>query len=525
MKRFQLRKIVILMLIVIGAIPSQIFVQGLTPNENTLLNSHLSSLRGTQGRINIPRLLKQNNQVNTSLPESSSQNYISINHEQANFLIGSQNGIGEGVYSVYDSLNITNTENLDTSDTYNSPEVHDDSTTISIPAGYKNNTGIFNISSVTAIPDWRDVEDDRVDNFVINSDVSDEGYVEVAMEISFLEEFVELSQVRIYTRPVQYSNVTGDYDPNGTVFIVNGTDQGSYWAPDETDILSSVEILSLSSGWRTYTFDSPIVLKNTQHYFAIFNDTSTTPAYWEWGAQRDTGASNSDNDNEGEFFYVYLTHGTGFNRGIVATAFDLDLKILVKPMDQSGVSFIDKVYFSPYVLNFTYVTTLDTTQISQFDWFEWNGTSDNVHKFETNTSVTFDLQWITNITYSNNPLVASSAYQSNNNSEVIWSLNFTTSDIITSYTIKNRTISILGLENDWDGNSMYHGTTLVYNQTNDGLFNSSVIYNNKSSTMIINSSTLISTTDWNVTFDAPNYLYTFNKISMIFQPLLPMYGT
>jgi hypothetical protein len=89
-------------------------------------------------------------------------------------------------------------------------------------------------------------------------------------------------------------------------------------------------------------------------------------------------------------------------------------------------------------------------------------------------------------------------------------LNFSTSSITTNYNIRNRTIIINGLEDDWNGTAIYIDGSLGYNSTPSGGFNTSITYSNQSSAMIINASTLATATGWNVSFNVPNYILDFN---------------
>ncbi|MHA2247001.1 MAG: hypothetical protein ACXADY_18805, partial [Candidatus Hodarchaeales archaeon] len=370
-----------------------------------------------------------------------------IDTSEPNFAIRSQSGVGGGSYTVNDFLNITNTENLDLTNTASSPDPRDDEFTITIPTGFTNNTGWFNITNIVPQYDWRHVEYDREGDFNIDSNNGLYETIEVAMEFSFPEDYVNLTQIMAFT----IAHQSGSFeDPTGKIFIVNGTWETDHWEPNSNDILSSQEDISLFTGWRVYTFDEPVTLRGDYHYFVLLNDTSTTGAWWEWGAQKDSGVSNSDNDNEGEFFYKYQTHGDTWNQGTGMYALDNNLIIKVKPVEKVGTDFNDKTFNQPTELALKYNTTVDETNISQFTWFEWNGTADNTHRFTVNTSITFDVQWVVNLAHSNNPLSASSSYFTQNNSLVRWYLAFSTSSITTSYNIRNRTLLVQNLLDDWN---------------------------------------------------------------------------
>ncbi|MHA2248252.1 MAG: hypothetical protein ACXADY_25100, partial [Candidatus Hodarchaeales archaeon] len=411
--------------------------------------TEIDNLKGGTKSNKIPKLIEPQDCfiVNSCDPKSESPSQEIKEDSRPNFAIGSQSGVGGGSYTVNDSLNITNTENLDLTNTASTPDTRDDEFTITIPTGFTNNTGWFNITNIVPQYDSRHVEYDREGDFTSDSYNGFYDTIEVAMEFSFPEDYVNLTQIMAFTIAHQSGGLE---DPTGKIFIVNGTWETDHWEPNSSDILSSQEDINLLPNWRVYTFDEPVTLRGDHHYFVLMNDTSTTGAWWEWGAQKDSGASNSDNDNEGEFFYKYQTHGANWTRGVGGYAFDINLIINVKPVEKVGADFNNKNFNQPDELALKYITTVDETNLSKFTWFEWNGTVDNTHSFTVNTSVTFDVLWVVNLTYSNNPLSASSSYFIQNNSLVRWYLAFSTSSITTSYNIRNRTLLVQNLLDDWN---------------------------------------------------------------------------
>ncbi|MFX1536023.1 MAG: hypothetical protein ACFFDI_17545, partial [Promethearchaeota archaeon] len=76
--------------------------------------------------------------------------------------IGEQQGEGGGSHSIYDFANITSFKTLNTSNTASS-ETRDDSAVVSIPNGFRNDSGWFNISSITAKKDWKFYETNLTD--------------------------------------------------------------------------------------------------------------------------------------------------------------------------------------------------------------------------------------------------------------------------------------------------------------------------------------------------------------------------
>ncbi|MFX1283032.1 MAG: hypothetical protein ACFFB5_05220, partial [Promethearchaeota archaeon] len=464
--------------------------------------------------VHIPKLMKQK----SSNPELDS--YVSGNNHSeiseldsnnkltSNFAIGSQNGVGGGNYIVNDSLNLTNSEAIAISNTIASPETRQDDFTITVPNGFTNRSGIFNITNVKAEFDVRAIEDDESLSLYVDSDDGGNGWYEVAMQFNVTEDYVNLSS--LYVRIV--SEQVGFDVPSGELLLVNSSwdSVNSRWKPNGTEVLSTIS-LGTSTGWTIppLTFSENITLRGDRNYFIILNDTTPAGnnAYWKWGVQRDLTSVGGDSIDEGAFYYKWLTHAEdSWTYGTSANQLDLNLVISVLPVEKSGGDYFQKTYSDPTEIELLYNTSVDETNLTRFNWFEWNATSDNIHRFRTNTSVSFDLAWIINLTSVNNPLTVSASYLTTNNTVTHWNLTFSTDSVTTSYSIRNRTITINGLENDWNGTAIYLDGTLEYNSTPSGGFNTSITYSNQSSAMIINTSTLAIATDWIASFDAPNYL-------------------
>ena len=478
--------------------------------------------------IAIPRLMNHLNSLLNHTNEFSSD-LTSSNQESTitpSLKIGNQIGTGSGVYQAYDSANLTSSMNLVVDDNHwrMHPEEHENSQTITIPTGYTNQSGYFNISGVTALPDWRLVENatSGATNRPSNS------FLEAAQEFTVGESDLNLTKVYLYIDMID-DNDTDNKKPNGE-FLVVGDNSGE---PDPTDIKGTFTLETHSTlaglsdgggwsastnGWLQYSF-SPALHLTQGTYWLLLNDTGEGgDGWWGWYTQDDGG----DNPDKGEWNYKVLSHS-----GVWTEGNNLDMVIMpqVLSVELINSNYLNKKYTSPKSLNFTYQTSEDSTKLSSFTWFEWNGTSDNILYFLTNTSVNFTISWRINITYSNNPLPITASYLTVNNSmRSQWNLTFTTASITTSYNIRNRTITVTGLEDDWNGSSISHGGLLEYNTTPSGGLNASVIYSNQSTPMIINASTLAAATDWNITFDAPNYVLGFN-ISLRGTPLGLPYQT
>ncbi|MHA2277053.1 MAG: hypothetical protein ACXAC2_14865, partial [Candidatus Kariarchaeaceae archaeon] len=190
---------------------------------------------------------------------------------------------------------------------------------------------------------------------------------------------------------------------------------------------------------------------------------------------------------------------------------DIVMMPKVCPVEDISSSYPAKVYTDPAALEFQYKTSSDNTNMSTFTMFEGNMTSDNIHSFSVNTSVDFAFSWWIDVNYTNNPITPSVYYYIENTSTLAkWNLTFTTNVVSTTYNIRNRSIMVYNLPNDWTEGAIYHDSSVVYNSTNFGGFNGSISYNDGDSNLIVNASTLFATKNWDISFDAPNYITEFN---------------
>ncbi|MHA2052672.1 MAG: hypothetical protein ACW99F_03645, partial [Candidatus Hodarchaeales archaeon] len=439
------------------------------------------SLTNTDGFIDIEKLKGTENTFSYPIQDSSLINQD--NRLVSNFAIGSQSGTGGGSVTIRDTFNWTGTIEMSTQNELSG----------GVPTNQTDSISITN-STVTATADWRLIENlDNTFRTPKDSDPNGDEFYEVAMSFNITEDWVNLTKVRI----ILDQNLLGT--PEGELYIVNSTSGGD---PDDTDILSeSLTLLRTAVNWDTYTFTDPILLPNGT-YFLVMNATVYDSSnYWSWYWQNDL---SDDGNEDGIAYYKDFDHGA-WTRWDPAT---LPLQIEVTPVYYNGSEYINKIYQSPDELNFSYNTTEDDTELASFVWFDWNNT--NSHTFQTETSVSFNLSFVANYTYALNPISGSTNYLVNNGTLSFWNVSFSTALLNTTYLVRNRTITIQGLSNDWNGSSIYHDNSFVYNETATGGLNNSVLYTNQTSTMIINASTLTDVKDWDVLFIAPNYITSFN---------------
>ncbi|MFW9777533.1 MAG: hypothetical protein ACFFE8_01685 [Candidatus Heimdallarchaeota archaeon] len=476
-----------------------------------LLHSHLASERSSLEEVEIDRLtgLETKIEIPRLMSESGGE-FISdfigstaANRSHSRFSIGQRAGPGGGSYSVYDSFNWTGSESLTTQNTLTGglPTDRSDSLTISNPTGFSRQYGEFNISGVTATSDWRLIENlDNTGRGPVNSDPNGLGYYEVAMSFNITEEFANITNLRI----INDFNPLGS--PQGTLYIVNSTGSGN---PDDSQILSEkLSLLTTGVQWDTYTFSSPVLLtKGT--YFVVMNDTLQDPSnYWLWYWQHDL---IDDGSEDGTAYYKSFDHSTWLSWGIAT----LPLQIEALPVEFNGVNYVNKSYYSPSVLAFSYNTSVGNRELTSFTWFTWFDTT--THSFKTNTSVSFDLAFIANYTYSLNPISAASSYLVSNNSISMWNLTFSTTKANITHNIRNHIIRIVGIEPNWNGTSIYWNDSSIpeypsltnnVNVTWDGDPLHKYTFGN--TTMVVNSSALAGNVTWRVLFEAPNYLSSFN---------------
>ncbi|MFX1246888.1 MAG: hypothetical protein ACFFBQ_05845, partial [Promethearchaeota archaeon] len=512
-KQYQVTTILLILSLIASVIPTNLLFP--------LSNGQISSEKGDNSNSisttfsQIPRLMTICNDsfIGSAFRKENSSELSKKNQENnslTKFVIGSQSGVGSGSYEAKDSAILSSNTNLDVEDGHwrSQPEEHQNSITITIPSGFTNKSGYFNINEVTALPDWRLVENETTGMTQRQSDSFYEGAQEFIVE----ETDLNLTKINLFIDMID-TNDMDDQKPNGE-FLVVSDNSGE---PNSTDVIGKITLethptlaglsdggswSAPTNGWLQYTFSPAIHLSKGTFWFILNGTGEGGAGYWRWY----TVSDGSGNPDKGEWDFKLGSHSGSWSEWP-----NVDMVIMpqVLPVEFISSSYVNKKYSSPQSLEFIYRTSIDDTNLASFSWFQWNGTSDNIHYFLTNTSINLTLSWRINITDLNNPLSVLSSYLTNNASITIWNLTFSTSSISTSYKIRNRTIIVDGLENDWNSSSIYLDNILEYNTSISSGLNASVTYSNQSSSMVINASSLAAAKNWKVSFDSPNYLLDF----------------
>jgi len=455
--------------------------------------------------VPITKLVKGSNYPSSSLSENFNDNNLKT-MEPPSFVIGNQVGNGGGIYQIHDSLIKINSSSLEIQNTLTDGNPNEHNTTLTIDNSLENflkNSADFQIQNVTATEDWRQIESNITDADLRYSTT----YIEIAQKFEIKEEYANITTVEVYL--TYYDRFKEDKKtPNGTLSIFDDDSGGPNTLLGTTSLeegFYSVDLGPLDPAWVTYTFPQPInVTKGS--YWLVLNDTGDqTFGYWEWFTQDD--ATNGD----AGVTAMKLDHGDSWAVGEPFPYGDITSAIRVLPTDASWNGL---VYSSPKEISMTYNTSDEDYELSSFK-FEVNDTFPT-HDFYTNTSVSFTLHYIANYTFSS-PIPTYVKYQAQNGSDSFWNLSFSTIQVDTVDKIRNRTITISGIQTDWNGSKIYWNNssipeyaTLIDNPnvTWDGDPTHRYTYGN--TTMVINVSTLSSNVTWLVCFNTTNYISNFN---------------
>ncbi|MFX0062525.1 MAG: hypothetical protein ACFFC7_10090 [Candidatus Hermodarchaeota archaeon] len=408
--------------------------------------------------------------------------------------IGEQQGQGGGSHTIYDLANITFSKTLNTSNTASS-ETRDDSATVSVPNGFRNDSGWFNISSITAKEDWVFYETNLTDpgSGSLNSNT----YSKLAMEFQIPYDFANASSVILHF--AQQSS------PKGIVTIINSTAGGD---PDESDRLTTNHTLQgeafndWSNALEISMLSTSAPLKKGRSYFILIDVNETDGSNFFNFKRHTDGAVD-----EGQWYYK--SGATWFAESTVGLHYDILLKIEFLPVEQNPSNdWVAKTTYSANNLNITYIT--NGTQLQNFEWFNMNLNQGTTHTFETNVSVAFDLTWIVNVTSISNPLTNTVYYSVNNATIATWWLNFTSVNLSTSYNIRNRTIKIFDLDTGWIGNKIYWNDSTEYTYSTNPSSSWQKNITLSGGEMTVNASQLSDPTNWSIEFNATNYVTNFD---------------
>jgi hypothetical protein len=475
-------------------------------------NNATSIVKGFERHSIIPRLTQDSSTELTERSTNSDYSSQATSKGLPSFSIGIQEGEGGGTFSAEDYLTLVGSDSVSVDDNHwrTNPEEHEDQYALTIPTNYVNSSLTMDISDVVAIDDWRLIENDSSSGIFQASST----FVEFTQEFTVDEEYANISSLRLFIDMID-SNGGDGQKPHGTLLLLNDTGSSS---PDDSVVLHSQSLEAHSSiaglidgtgwaGWLDYAISPEVTLPKGTYWFAL-NDTQTGGAgYWNWYTVADSGQID-----KGAVNYKFF-------RGPSWSSFpgqDIVMMPKVCPIENISSTYPAKAYNDPAALDFQYKTSLDATSLNIFSMFEGNMTSDNIHSFTTNTSVNFALSWRIEINYANNPITPSVHYYIENSTTVAkWNLTFSSNIVSTTYSIRNRSIQIFNLPNDWTEGAIYHDGSLVYNSTNSGGFNGSISYNDGNSNLIVNASTLSTTKTWDISFNAPNYITEFNWFDQI----------
>ncbi|PWI47683.1 hypothetical protein CEE45_10480 [Candidatus Heimdallarchaeota archaeon B3_Heim] len=474
-----------------------------------------SILKGSEGFTKIPRLTQESFTYFSYGGEGRGENLDlssqPFNNRLPDFAIRSQKGEGGSSFTVEDYLTLTGSDAVPVNDNHwqTNPEEHEDQYPLTIPANFVNSSLTLNISDVIAIDDWRLIENDSDSADPRTSTI----FSEFAQEFVVEEDYVNVSSLRLFIDMDDTDGGDGQ-KPHGKLLLLNDT-SGS---PDDSDVLHSQALESHSSiaglldgndwaGWLDYSISPEVILPKGTYWFALNDTKDGGTGSWNWHTVDDSG--QIDNGD----VYFKFDHGDSWGPYI---ACDIVMMPKVCPVKNISSTYPAKEYTDPTALVFQYKTSIDATNLSTFTMFEGNMTSDNIHTFNVNTSVNFTLSWWIEVNYTNNPIIPSVHYFVENTTTLPkWNLTFVTNIVSTVYNIRNRSINVFNLPNDWAEGAIFHDGSLVYNSTNSGGFNGSIGYNDGDSNLIVNASTLSGTKTWDISFNAPNYITEFNWFDQI----------
>ncbi|MFX1514976.1 MAG: hypothetical protein ACFFC6_01615 [Promethearchaeota archaeon] len=364
------------------------------------------------------------------------------------------------------------------------------------------------MSNIQAETDWRLIEDffggvttSRNSRNTDEDDTIDGNrWMTIGISFNITEDYVNLSRV-------QTATISGFGTNEGEIWI-----EGSNGSGPNGTILSSVESLKVGNGLYDYYIDDSdgheYLLLPRGEYFVVMNDTDhDQDCYWEWYVTRDTQGDGHNNS-----VYIRTSYGGGgwWEENEGGVFFDAPLKIEVIPVEKNSTNhWVVKSYNLTNDVKIWYNTTADggsEVLLDDSTWFKANDTT--THNFKSNTSVSFNLNFIANYTYSSYPINGIVFYNTQNDTDTFWNVTFSTRDVNNTYNVEDRTISISGLQSDWNGWEIYWNDSSSPKYSNlDG--DPAISYNNGSSAMIINISTTWQNQTWNVSFNALNYLYSF----------------
>ncbi|MFW9996675.1 MAG: hypothetical protein ACFFD4_31830 [Candidatus Odinarchaeota archaeon] len=462
-----------------------------------LLKADITNLNGKEERVTDDKGVDSNlPPINSEcyLPEDSSNTMVVINQQQgvvelAGFSIQkpvNNKGIYEDNSPVTYNVNETftaynNSISINTNDSYSETAKHQDVLMIKNTNNFNKISGKFEISSITALPDWFIAEDAEGSNHANTTLEGVNGNEMLAQEIR-----VTVPRVNITTVTVKIGWVSSaTYKPEGMLFIVNSTVSGD---PDLTKKLSndidlySIYTVSTSQdefGIESNVTFSPALTLTEGSYYLVLQDTTPPQAkgcYWKWVDQLDS--VNGDYGNCKGY-----KSSTWYN-SIQPRDFFLHLETLA--VDTSNDTLM---YISPESVNLQY----NSTSISSTSFLML---LNEYHNFTTNTSVIITGNWECNFT-TQSVIPAQSNFIAQNRTLVQWNVTALNNAIVVSdFNVKNHLLNVTGLPNNWNATGVYFNTSTV-NCTNYS-------YTNGSTFLLFNATSNVTSSTWHFVFESLN---------------------
>ncbi|MHA2031385.1 MAG: hypothetical protein ACW99Q_18570, partial [Candidatus Kariarchaeaceae archaeon] len=505
---------IVLLFVILGSLPAQLAIIPLF-NDFLLDDNGIRSsiLEKSEASVAVPRLMGIETHFSDSrFTSNNDTNPISPrNPLTPKLAVGQQTGTGGGNVAINDSLLLIADTSMNTQNTISGgkPNSQTDTFTDTSLTDFTRNDLGFQLQSVTAEEDWREIESNYTDDANRNTRDYTDPVVSAAQQFSVSEPYANITQGRIYQW--YEDKIDGDFKmPTGNISIFTDA-SGEPGAMLGTTTIENpyvgFEGIILGPLWRTYTFPNPI--KVTQGtYWLVLNDTTNDGAVggWGWYTRLD-----SVSGNYGSWAYKDTHTGNWYVNGPPAGDSDLICAIRILPTDASSNKL---TYTNPSTISMTYNTSFGGYSLTSFT-FQANNT--DTHDFYTNTSVSFTLQDTGAFEYDSNPISGVITYRVQNSSVPQWNLTFSTAKVNTNELIRNRTIWIEGIEADWEGAKIFWNDSVTpeyadltndVNITWDG--NPTHKYTHGNTTMVGNASTLAENVTWHVWFNATNYISSFS---------------
>ncbi|MCG3257335.1 MAG: hypothetical protein KAU62_14645, partial [Candidatus Heimdallarchaeota archaeon] len=347
--------------------------------------------------------------------------------------------------------------------------------------GYNDDYYIYNISSMTALKDFYEIE--AYTTRTVNRRIGFDEYRIVAQGFEVEWDYANFTKARLWLQefPVFNDEVEIFLCPIGTDNYPNATNvlstAGSYTGSElaSATTIDGVQILP------TYTFNEVTLSKGT--YFIVVNHTYVDQLSYIWWHGNNTtpytGLAYRSLDNN---------NGTGVSWGGNVWDFTLEIELLpVNSTFDGALTFSDPKSIS----------LRDNSTSIDNSYFTIQNSFIGFHYLKSNTSVSvnFDTLYYFSTTYS-----ASSVYSITNSTfnsmTCDWNITWSSNQISTTYTLLSRNLSLI-IPADWTSTFNWY-----YNLT------SPFSYEKSFGTYITYLNTNTSAGDWWIETSSPNHLYS-----------------